>query len=1746
MNKVVPRQHSAMNAADRVVYEGKATTGDGSDTKFSSDEYTSDEESGLVVLRKAGMRRTARDATKKILLEAEAEAEPLYAVSTKTARRQQQARDAAAAKSTNRFSSSSESESEDDGKDMPGLVEPPTKETPGEEVVPMVSMRALKEQALAEKELHVERSRASSLAPGVVGAYYDAKQDLGATKGGEGEENIGAGALKEQTLAGKEEPYTERGRRASLAPGVVEAYYDAKKDPGATGGRGGEEIVGAADMSGEDGPGSSPGTSSAPAGGSADSRPAQHNGQRTSLGPGVIEAFYTAKNALLQEIEEAKTLNELRNVSGNINAATVNGDLDAPELEIIRDAYRARGPVLHAAMTAEEAEAEAHRSRRSGHAPETIEPWSTSATCPDEAGAEDAANCAPESGQKHQQEEPDAYTGLVDGAAGTQWLRRQSLFGGNLNVQNLIAEEEAKPDSELITVVAGSENDDQGAGTDYEDEPDAESKINVVPIWQQLTEGISRPVEKVVLDPSGIPPMQISIPPKGEHTQAFDIDCREIEGDATARGAKATVVISWEFGGNCEVEFGLFVNNNTNSGFSWRKKNVKTCVKMSTRDASGVPVGSHLCECSGTYTMHFKNPSKKNEITFQVRAHVLDLTEWEKGNPASQSVKQRAVVGCGIAVAEPPAFDVATPPAIAHERCQLALLGVPELTALVSWLNGSVDEANATLLECLNEREKLGDINEVLESTLEQSAVANVVQELLISPNSELSPSKRFASESRRHELLIKPNASVRLPVGWDERPDWADDSSNERAKIFAKSRNATLDDVLDPNAVSGLLRGVIHDVLDKASKDVTQKNDEHFKRSKSLPNGSSRKRRLLSTKSSDRATPEEQADIFHADFGQALPPSLNIPQTLLDLPGGQTGSDNDGEVPEPPARFNSAPDFEPEGSYAVPNTAQPSLYEARRQAEEDVIAEDLFSLSLDSQASFLSLPNSAHSRSSSIKSNVSNVSTRSASSLRSLPSPPSAEEQVAREQMQAVGLRQNARSISPTQLSPSETPEYGRSPSSTRRGVSFKREGSSKSNTSRISRTSIGTPLPAPPLPSQVGFNDDNGDLYAEIPAANTKPFKSALSTRRKSTSDLLKDMYGTNIGKWSSRAVCEWIESRGLDDASSKFRACEVEIDGMMLLEFETSHEIMEELGITSKLMRMKIMTEIKKLKVKAEEIETAAVAAEAKEEALNAALTHVPITIQVDETTSISVASSSDDDDAAYGDDSEGDDAPYGKDTRAPDEPIYEQGSFRVSPVKKAASAGQNLAAVVSQPSEMVAAFVAASQCVPTSDANAAAAGEDFYDNYNGAQGEVHEGPTTLDIKVSEVSTDIEDDAPYSSVKASSKVEAASKAADINTLNGRRKLANPVKPRRNKATKGGVPANAASPSAAQVGDDDDSEDDLPFGSIKASSKRGFLRRPTPHAKNRGRDKPPFLDRGVDEESDDADADEDAMFTAGAVVEPASTRAKDGALKAVDEPAAAAAVAVAGGTNTGEIVAEDATAGSGSDDDAAYGNATAGSGSDDDAAYDDATDGGAKAGPSFKSGSGAGFYNTLLWRASSVETPPGEVGAAESLDLEILQANAASSDGMQQDEEVEEETHVLMSAGESESGDDAPYGSVKAKSKADFFASFVPPMGESIVDRNDGGDDGAKETNDADGTADNVIDDEDGDDAYGGDQQQGENASAPTTTTTTTNEESGGKVGYTDGKRRNTKTARKARVAVLMAAKRERDLKGKDGSEA
>ena len=57
--------------------------------------------------------------------------------------------------------------------------------------------------------------------------------------------------------------------------------------------------------------------------------------------------------ALLQQIEGAGTLEELRAVSGAITTAKQNGDLTETALEILRAAYRARGSVIYSSITEE-------------------------------------------------------------------------------------------------------------------------------------------------------------------------------------------------------------------------------------------------------------------------------------------------------------------------------------------------------------------------------------------------------------------------------------------------------------------------------------------------------------------------------------------------------------------------------------------------------------------------------------------------------------------------------------------------------------------------------------------------------------------------------------------------------------------------------------------------------------------------------------------------------------------------------------------------------------------------------------------------------------------------------------------------------------------------------------------------------------------------------------------------------------------------------------------------------------------------------------------------------------------------------------------------------------------------------------------------------------------------------------------------------------------------------------------------
>ena len=57
--------------------------------------------------------------------------------------------------------------------------------------------------------------------------------------------------------------------------------------------------------------------------------------------------------ALLQRIEGASTLDELREVSTSITAAKQNGDMSETALEILRAAYRARGSVIYSSITEE-------------------------------------------------------------------------------------------------------------------------------------------------------------------------------------------------------------------------------------------------------------------------------------------------------------------------------------------------------------------------------------------------------------------------------------------------------------------------------------------------------------------------------------------------------------------------------------------------------------------------------------------------------------------------------------------------------------------------------------------------------------------------------------------------------------------------------------------------------------------------------------------------------------------------------------------------------------------------------------------------------------------------------------------------------------------------------------------------------------------------------------------------------------------------------------------------------------------------------------------------------------------------------------------------------------------------------------------------------------------------------------------------------------------------------------------------
>jgi len=64
-----------------------------------------------------------------------------------------------------------------------------------------------------------------------------------------------------------------------------------------------------------------------------------------------------------------------------------------------------------------------------------------------------------------------------------------------------------------------------------------------------------------------------------------------------------------------------------------------------------------------------------------------------------------------------------------------------------------------------------------------------------------------------------------------------------------------------------------------------------------------------------------------------------------------------------------------------------------------------------------------------------------------------------------------------------------------------------------------------------------------------------------------------------WSSDEVCSWLEERELSNVAAAFRECEFDIDGALLVTIDCD-EVLEEAGLKSKLARMKVLSEIKKL--------------------------------------------------------------------------------------------------------------------------------------------------------------------------------------------------------------------------------------------------------------------------------------------------------------------------------------------------------------------------------------------------------------------------------------------------------------------------------------------------------------------------------------------------------------------------------------
>jgi hypothetical protein len=286
-------------------------------------------------------------------------------------------------------------------------------------------------------------------------------------------------------------------------------------------------------------------------------------------------------------------------------------------------------------------------------------------------------------------------------------------------------------------------------------------------------------------------------------------------------GPAGTSVISWEFFGESTVVFGIYLKDTPTST---KQKKWAACVPLREYDAAAGPqIGSWSCAKSGVYVMMFTNTSNSVKARMFVRAHVLDLTEWEDGRMlALHGLVKRRVVTADEGPEESDRLTDSFAPT------PLFNLDLDELQALVLWLNIAIGNENMSLMEGLGERDDLSEQHEMLEHRLDQTArthgfdgaeayLTTVVNE----PQGESSAGKWEGYQDTENEGDGVPYI-FQCCVDYLSQPKVLREVglfrvSGSRAEIAALASRfddpgpgATLDDVVDPAAVCGLLRVVM------------------------------------------------------------------------------------------------------------------------------------------------------------------------------------------------------------------------------------------------------------------------------------------------------------------------------------------------------------------------------------------------------------------------------------------------------------------------------------------------------------------------------------------------------------------------------------------------------------------------------------------------------------------------------------------------------------------------------------------------------------------------------------------------------------------------------------------------------------------------------------------------------------------------------------------------------------------------